>query len=59
MDPLFIALVHFQRRDFEACADKCTELLVKNPYDEAVWSLKTRALTAQVMVGFCIFFGTA
>ena len=28
----------------------CTDMLEKNPYDEAVWSLKTRALTAQVMV---------
>ena len=28
----------------------CTQILEKNPADEAVWSLKTRALTAQVMV---------
>ena len=50
MDPVYEALSHFQRREFETCAEKCTVILEKNPYDEAIWSLKTRALTAQVMV---------
>jgi tetratricopeptide repeat protein 8 len=50
MDPIYLALVCFQRREFEDCADKCSAILEKNPYDEAIWSLKTRALTAQVMV---------
>ena len=50
MDPVFEAICHFQRREFETCVDKCTEILEKNPYDEAIWSLKTRALSLQVMV---------
>ena len=50
MDPVFEAICHFQRREFEICVDKCTEILEKNPYDEAIWSLKTRALSLQVMV---------
>ena len=30
--------------------EQCTKILEKNPYDEQVWSLKTRALTEQVHV---------
>ena len=48
LDPVYIALVTFRRREFETCIDVCTGILDRNPYDEAVWSLKTRALTAQV-----------
>ena len=33
---------------YEECAEACTRLLDQNPYDEQVWSLKTRALTEQV-----------
>ena len=50
MDPVYEVLSHFQRREFEICVDKCTIILEKNPYDESIWSLKTRAMTAQVMV---------
>ena len=38
----------FRQHDYEKCVDLCTDLLEKNPLDEAIWSLKTRALTAQV-----------
>lgn len=48
LDPLFLALLFMKQHKYEKCVDVCTELLDKNPYDEAVWSLKTRALTAQV-----------
>ena len=48
LDPVYIALVTFRRREYETCIDVCTGILDRNPYDEAVWSLKTRALTAQV-----------
>lgn len=50
MDPLFMATSLFRRRKFEDCVNLCTELLQKNPYDQAAWSLKTRALTEQVYV---------
>ena len=50
MDPIYSALFLFERREFQDCVEKCTEILEKNPYDETIWSLKTRALTAQVMV---------
>ena len=48
IDPLYLALLYQKQHRYEKCVDVCTELLDKNPYDEAVWSLKTRALTAQV-----------
>ena len=50
IDPLYLALLHQRHRDFERCAAACTRMLEANPADEAAWSLKTRALTAQVMV---------
>lgn len=50
MEPVYKALFHFERREFDSCSDVCSEILDKNPYDEAIWSLKTRALTAQVMI---------
>ncbi|XP_038073225.1 tetratricopeptide repeat protein 8-like [Patiria miniata] len=50
MDPMYMAYSLFRRRKFEDCINICTELLEKNPYDQAAWSLKTRALTEQVYV---------
>lgn len=50
LDPFFEALSLYQRRNYEKCAEICTELLEKDPYDQAVWTLKMRALTAQIMV---------
>ncbi|XP_068683435.1 tetratricopeptide repeat protein 8-like [Montipora foliosa] len=50
MDPLFLAMSFYRRRKFEECAEVCTQLLKKNPYDQATWCLKTRALTEQVYV---------
>ncbi len=52
VDPLYMSLLYFRHHDFEKSADVCTAMLEKNPYDEAVWSLKTRALTAQVILRF-------
>jgi tetratricopeptide repeat protein 8 len=48
LDPLYVALAYFRNHEFEACVDVCSAMLEENPYDEAVWSLKTRALTQQV-----------
>ncbi|KAL1117913.1 hypothetical protein AAG570_004226 [Ranatra chinensis] len=50
MDQFYLAMNMFRRRKFDKCADICTQLLEKNPYDQAVWTLKMRSLTAQVMV---------
>lgn len=49
IDPLYLALLYQRNHDYEKCVGVCTDLLDKNPYDEAVWSLKTRAMTAQVL----------
>ena len=45
MDPVFLAMSKLRRRKFDDCAQICTELLAENPYDRAVWFMKTRALT--------------
>ncbi|CAG5134856.1 unnamed protein product [Candidula unifasciata] len=50
MDPLFLAYSYFRRRKFKESVDICTKILAKNPYDQAAWLLKTRALTSQVYV---------
>ncbi|XP_070159705.1 tetratricopeptide repeat protein 8 [Polyergus mexicanus] len=47
---LFTALSLFSRQKYEACAAICTDLLRKNPLDQAVWVLKMRALTLQIYV---------
>uniref|UniRef100_A0A673BFD6 Tetratricopeptide repeat domain 8 n=1 Tax=Sphaeramia orbicularis TaxID=375764 RepID=A0A673BFD6_9TELE len=50
MDPLFLAWSYFRRRKFQQCADICTKLLQDGPYDQAAWSLKTRAFTEMVYI---------
>ncbi|XP_021566644.1 tetratricopeptide repeat protein 8 isoform X4 [Carlito syrichta] len=50
MEPLFLAWSYFRRRKFQLCADLCTQMLEKSPYDQAVWILKARALTEMVYV---------
>lgn len=50
MDPLFMATNLFRRRRFEECVTVCTEILKKNPLDQAAWFLKARALTEQTYV---------
>ncbi|XP_067894932.1 tetratricopeptide repeat protein 8 isoform X2 [Heterodontus francisci] len=50
MDPMFLAWSYFRRRKFQLCADICSQLLESNAYDQAAWSLKTRALTEMVYV---------
>ena len=47
MDPFWLANSKFRRRKFAECIEICSELLKKNPYDQAVWFLKTRAITEQ------------
>ena len=50
MDPVFMAFSLFRRYKYQECVDCCSKILEINPYDESVWSLKTRALTEQVQV---------
>ncbi|CAE1320057.1 TTC8 [Acanthosepion pharaonis] len=50
MDPMFYAISNFRRRKFKECAELCTSILEKSPYDQCAWTLKTRALTEQVYV---------
>ncbi|CAH0386517.1 unnamed protein product [Bemisia tabaci] len=50
MDVFYSALSEFRRRKFEDCINHCTQILEKSPYDQAAWTLKMKALTAQVMV---------
>lgn len=45
LNPFFIALSLFRRHRWDDCVAKCTELLARNPTDQAVWFLKLRALT--------------
>ncbi|KAL7638214.1 UNVERIFIED_CONTAM: hypothetical protein RMT77_011839 [Armadillidium vulgare] len=50
MDPLYLAISYFRRRKFQKCIDICTNLLEANPYDQAPWSLKMRAMTEDVWI---------
>ncbi|XP_067009635.1 tetratricopeptide repeat protein 8 [Anabrus simplex] len=50
MDPFYLSISLYRRRKYEDCVSICTELLQKNPYDQAIWTLKMRALTEQVYV---------
>mmetsp|Transcript_6828 Transcript_6828/g.11284 ORF Transcript_6828/g.11284 Transcript_6828/m.11284 type:complete len:517 (-) Transcript_6828:220-1770(-) len=45
LNSVFRARSLFNRRKYERCIEICTKLLAENPYDMAVWFLKTRALT--------------
>ncbi|KAG2451608.1 hypothetical protein HYH02_003389 [Chlamydomonas schloesseri] len=45
VNPVWLAQSRLRRRKFDECIEVCTGILDKNPYDQAVWYLKTRALT--------------
>jgi len=40
MDRLFLAMSFYRRRKFEECAEVCTQLLQKNPYDQVLHFLR-------------------
>jgi len=42
--------VQFRRRDLDGCIEVCTRLLAANPYDQAVWFLKCRAITEKSFI---------
>ena len=45
IDPAFYALSKLRRRRFDEAVGQCTALLRENNRDQAVWYIKTRALT--------------
>ena len=45
MDPAFYALSKLRRRRFDEAVDQCSTLLRENNRDQAIWYIKTRALT--------------
>ncbi|XP_064464016.1 tetratricopeptide repeat protein 8-like isoform X1 [Ornithodoros turicata] len=50
MDPLYVAISLFRRRKFAECAQTCTDILDKDPSNQAAWCLKMQALTKEVYV---------
>ena len=50
MDPFFLATSRFNRQKYDDCIDICTQMLDKNPYDQAAWLLKCKALTKKSWV---------
>ncbi|KAK2104582.1 hypothetical protein P7K49_018438 [Saguinus oedipus] len=38
MEPLLLAWSYFRRRKFQLCADLCTQMLEKSPYDQVLAS---------------------
>lgn len=50
MDPLYKALSLFRKHRYAECIEVCTSLLEAQPLDQAVWTLKMRALTQRVYV---------
>ncbi|VDP13673.1 unnamed protein product [Onchocerca flexuosa] len=50
LDPFLQALLHFKHNDIEKAIKICSEILEKNPYDQAAWSLKLSCLTEEFYV---------
>lgn len=50
MDMMYLALSMYRRRHFDKCIEMCSELLEKQPLDQAAWCLKMRAMTQRVYV---------
>ncbi|XP_057651035.1 tetratricopeptide repeat protein 8 isoform X1 [Diorhabda carinulata] len=50
MDPMYLALSLFRKRHYDKCIDVCSDILQKQPLDQAAWCLKMKALTKQVYV---------
>ncbi|KAF5291199.1 hypothetical protein FQA39_LY14441 [Lamprigera yunnana] len=50
MEPLYVALSYYRRKNFDKCIEACTDILEKQPLDQAVWCLKMKALTKRVYI---------
>ena len=53
VDPMYMAILHFQERKFIESLNICNQLLSKNPRDQAAFVLKLRALSAPNIVDEC------
>eukprot|EP00771_Trimastix_marina_P003213 gnl/Trimastix_PCT/4429.p1 GENE.gnl/Trimastix_PCT/4429~~gnl/Trimastix_PCT/4429.p1 ORF type:complete len:504 (-),score=119.31 gnl/Trimastix_PCT/4429:118-1629(-) len=47
MDPLRRAMIHLRHHKYDECLKMCTELLTRNPYDQAAWYLKCKCMVNQ------------
>ncbi|GMF64486.1 unnamed protein product [Phytophthora lilii] len=47
VDPFYMALLRARQRRFADCIDVCSDILAQNPYDQAAWVTKTKAMTMQ------------
>lgn len=47
VDPFYLALLRARQRRFEDAAALCSDILAQNPYDQAAWVTKAKALTRQ------------
>lgn len=50
MDPFYEALSQFRCKHYEKCSELCTNILERQPLDQAAWCLKMRALTMRVYI---------
>lgn len=51
MDPFYLAISLYRRRNYNACIDKCNELLLGSQgIQPGPWELKMRAMTQRVYV---------
>jgi hypothetical protein len=50
MDLFFLATSRFNRQKYDSCIELCSQLLEKNPQDQAAWLLKCKALTKKSYV---------
>eukprot|EP01138_Halocafeteria_seosinensis_P000719 gb/GECG01000736.1/.p1 GENE.gb/GECG01000736.1/~~gb/GECG01000736.1/.p1 ORF type:complete len:522 (+),score=58.36 gb/GECG01000736.1/:1-1566(+) len=50
LDPFYYALHLYHARELDACLTICTDLLEKNPYDKAAWTLKCKTLTSKTWI---------
>lgn len=50
MDPFYEALSLYKCKHYDKCAEICTDILEKQPLDQAAWCLKMRSLTMRVYV---------
>jgi tetratricopeptide repeat protein 8 len=47
MDPVYLTLSKLRRKKYDEAVSICTSLLEQNPYDQAAWYLKCRAMTGK------------
>ena len=53
VDPAWYAMSKFRTRQFDQCTKICSDILLNNPYDQAIWLLKCRSLTMENYIDDC------